>query len=242
MKDKEKLSMYVDITRITITLCWVALIAFWCLKLFGGNWFEIMVENENFIKFSELVQNSWLKYLVSFITISVGNYFMFGAISQNIVFKGKTLILVIVFITSIWAVSNFVPLSFLFLPFWYGYFVVILFGIIEQVGWKKLYGVLAIVLEFLFSTISMATRNINASILSDYLSSLILSIDVYLMIILYYLYTNLSKYKQGESEMLVLGYGWLGKAEAQEKGYNSFKRFWHNVGYALSFKWAKKTK
>ena len=86
MKDKERLSMYVDITRITITLCWIALIAFWCLKLFGGNWFEIMVENENFIKFSDFVQNSWLKYIVSFITIFFGNYFMFGAISQNIVF------------------------------------------------------------------------------------------------------------------------------------------------------------
>lgn len=42
--------------------------------------------------------------------------------------------------------------------------------------------------------------------------------------------------------MILVGYGWLGKAEAQEKGYSSWKRFWHNVGYGLSFKWAKKTK
>ena len=242
MKDKEKLSMCVDITRITIILCWIALIAFWCLKLFGGNWFEIMVGNENFIKFSDLVQNSWLKYVVSFITIFLGNYFMFGAISQQIVFKGKSLCIVIILITSIWAVSNFVPLSFIFLPFWYGYFVLIVFGIISQVGWKKIYGLIAIVLEFSFSTISMMTRNTNETILSDYLASLILSIDVYLMIILYYSYTNLLKIKQGEQNMLVLGYGWLGKAEAQERGYNSFKRFCHNVRYALSFKWAKKTK
>ena len=242
MKDKERLSMYVDITRITITLCWIALIAFWCLKLFGGNWFEIMVENENFLKFSDLVQNTWLKHIASLFTVSIGNYFMLGAISQKIIFKGKTLILVIFSIVSIWFVSNFVPMSFIQLPFWYGYFVLIIFGIIQQKGWKRCFGLFAIILEFLFSTISLITRNIDLSVISNYLIGYVLSIDVYLMIILYCLYTNLIKIKEGENKMIVLGYGWLGKAEAQEKGYNSFKRFCHNVRYALSFKWAKKTK
>ena len=40
--------------------------------------------------------------------------------------------------------------------------------------------------------------------------------------------------------MFIIGTGLLSKEEAQEKGYSSWKRFWHNVGYALSFKWAKK--
>lgn len=39
---------------------------------------------------------------------------------------------------------------------------------------------------------------------------------------------------------LLLGWGWLGKSEAQEKGYGAWKRFWHNFGYAVSFKWARK--
>jgi hypothetical protein len=38
------------------------------------------------------------------------------------------------------------------------------------------------------------------------------------------------------------GGGWLGKKEAQVSGYNAFKRFWHNVGYVVSFKWARKKK
>jgi hypothetical protein len=42
--------------------------------------------------------------------------------------------------------------------------------------------------------------------------------------------------------MLLMGYGWLGKAEAQARGYSNFKRFCHNVGYICSFKWARKTK
>lgn len=37
-----------------------------------------------------------------------------------------------------------------------------------------------------------------------------------------------------------IGYGWLSKPDAQAKGYNSLKRFWHNVGYVVTFKWLKK--
>lgn len=41
---------------------------------------------------------------------------------------------------------------------------------------------------------------------------------------------------------IILGAGWLGRADAQAKGYNSWKRFWHNLWYVVSFKWAKKAK
>lgn len=40
--------------------------------------------------------------------------------------------------------------------------------------------------------------------------------------------------------MLITGRGWLGKEEAQEKGYNSFKRFCHNFWSVVTFQWAKK--
>jgi hypothetical protein len=239
VKDKEKLSMYVDITRITITLCWVALIAFWCLKLFGGNWFEIMVENENFIKFSELVQNTWLKYLVSLFTIGIAKYFTYGAISQKFVFKGKSLVLVLVGIISTWAIANFIPFEFASFSSWFGYIFYILFAVIYQKGWKRIYGILAIIFEFAFSTISLLVRNIPLYVLDNYLMILVLIIDVNIMIILYYLYSNLIKLEE-ENSMLLLGTGWLSKESAQQNGYNAWKRFWHNVGYALSFKWAKK--
>ena len=40
--------------------------------------------------------------------------------------------------------------------------------------------------------------------------------------------------------MIIWGSGWLGKEEAQRKGYNAWKRFWHNAGYVVTFKWARK--
>ena len=39
---------------------------------------------------------------------------------------------------------------------------------------------------------------------------------------------------------IVLGFGLLSKEEAQARGYSAWKRFWHNVGYGLSFRWAKR--
>ena len=194
MKDKERLSMYVDITRITITLCWIALIAFWCLKLFGGNWFEIMVENENFIKFSDLVQNTWLKYLVSLFTIGLSNYFFIGAIIQRFKFNGKYLLTYILSVITMWVVANFVTVEFIKMT--YGYFLLIAIGIIFQDGWKKLFGGLTVILEFVFTTISLLTRNISLIVMSDYLTTFILLIDFYIMCSLYFLYSNLIKLKK----------------------------------------------
>ena len=39
---------------------------------------------------------------------------------------------------------------------------------------------------------------------------------------------------------ILWGHGWMSKSDAQQKGYNTWKQFWHNVGYAVSFKWLKK--
>lgn len=193
--DNEKIKVYADITRLTIVICWVTLLCFWVIKLFGGNFFEIAVNNENFIKFSELVETNWLKYLVSFFTIAVAKYLTFGAICQKFVFKGKQLIFVIFGIVSIWAVSNFVPLGKLQFPAWYAYVVFIAAGIIYQKGWKKTFGVLAILFETAFTVISFLIRNVPVVVASNYLMGFILSIDLYIMYFLYFLYSNLIKTK-----------------------------------------------
>lgn len=238
MKDKERLSMYVDITRITITLCWIALIAFWCLKLFGGNWFEIMVQNENFIKFCKFAEKSWLKDLINLFTIIVTNYFLFGAISQKFYFPIKKTFIIIGLLVSMWAI-RFLP-NILGLHFWYGYLVIILYGIFVQKGYKKWFGVLGVLINFVFTTISIFVRNLPLELTTNFLIGNILLIDMYIMYVLYYLYFNLIRLEKENNMAYFIGYGWLSKESAQIKGYNSWRRFWHNFGYALSFKWAKK--
>jgi hypothetical protein len=193
--DKDRLQMYISVTKITIVLCWLSLFSFWAIKIFGGNWFEIIVENENFIKFSDKVQNTWLKYLVSFITIFVSYYLMFGAVAQNIRLKGSKLVFYILSALLTWVTVNFVNI-FLFEMF-SGYVLIFIFGFVYQDKFKKMFGVLAIILDFLFSTISMLVRSIELSMITDYLILLIGCIDFYIMYGLYFLYANLSNLKKG---------------------------------------------
>lgn len=200
MQDKfigtAKLKTYIQITRITIVICWISLLAFWAIKLFGGNFFEIIVENDNFVKFSEKVETTWLKYLVSFITVSVANYLIIGAICQKFYFKGKQAVVVGLAIFSIWVVSNFVSLSFFNFPSWYAYLIFAILGIVYQKKRKKLFGVLPIILEPCFSIISFSIRGIPIIVANNYLIAYVLSIDIYIMFSLYYLYSNLKNLKK----------------------------------------------
>lgn len=186
--------MYISVTRITIVICWLSLISFWVIKIFGGNWFEIMVENENFIEFSNIVQNTWVKYLLSLITMSISYYLMFSAVVQKIVIKGVYLYTVIICIISNWAITNFVQIP--FLQTVYGYILIIICGFVFQYKWKKLLGLVAVALDFVFVLVSMITRNISLGFVTDYLTIMILMIDVYIMYLLYALYSNLIKYKK----------------------------------------------
>lgn len=189
-----KIKTYIKITRITIVICWISLFAFWAIKLFGGNFFEIAVKNENFVRFSEIVQNTWVKYLISFITIALSNYMTLGAVCQKLYFRGKQLIVVCFSIISMWIVANFIEID--FLKMWYGYFIIFVIGAVYQIKWKKLYGLLAIFFDLAFTIISMSIRNIELIVSTNYLIMFISLIDMYIMTALYYLYSNLIKMKK----------------------------------------------
>ena len=89
------------------------------------------------------------------------------------------------------------PSSFYNMPFWYGYLFIIIFAAVYQKGWRKLSSFISIALEIGFSTISMLIRNIRLAMIDDYLLLFILSIDVFIMYILYYLHANLYRMKKG---------------------------------------------
>ena len=192
--NKDRLQMYVSVTKITIVLCWLSLFAFWAIKIFGGNWFEIMVENENFIKFCEYAENSWIKHFINICTISIFVFLMFGAVSQQFYFKGRHLAIIILFIVLIWGI-RFIP-NYFSIHFWFGYFAVISYGILVQKGKKKLFGFLAMILDFAFSAISFLTRNLPIELANNFLIGNILLIDMYIMYFLYYMHLNLIRLKK----------------------------------------------
>ena len=192
--NKDRLQMYISVTRIAIVLCWLSLFSFWALKIFGGNFFEIMVENENFIRFCQYAENSWIRHLINFVTISIVNIFMYGAVRQKFFFNRFELLAFIVITISIWAI-RFAP-NFLFIHLWFSYSIIIIYGIITNKGKAKFNGIICCALDFLFSTISMLVRNIPIKICDNFIVGNILLIDMYIMYSLYYLYSNLSRIKK----------------------------------------------
>ena len=240
MINKDRLQMYVSLTKITIVLCWLSLFSFWAIKLFGGNWFEIMVENENFVKFSKTVETTWLRYVSIFITTAISNHLTFCAIAERFALKGKQLAFLITSDIAIWFVVSFVNIE--LLKMYFAYILIVSFSLIYQKGWKKIYGFMAIVFETIFTLISMLTRNIPIELVYSFFIGAILSIDFYLMYAIYYLYLNLNRLNKENNMAFIVGRGWLGKEDAQAKGYSAWNRFWHNFGYVVTFKWARKAK
>lgn len=185
-----------DLIKIVLVCCWASLILFLIMKLFFGQVFLATTDNANFIFLSDKIENTWLRYLVSFFTIGVLNYFSMCAIAQKWYFKGKQQLLVLGLIFSIWAVSNFVPMWVAFMPFWYGMFVLVVFGLFINKGWKRSMGVTAIALQLAFTTLSIVIRAESLYAINSYLLAYILALDTMLMLIMYYLYANLFDKKE----------------------------------------------
>ena len=72
----EKLDKERYLKRVII-VCWIALAISFGIKLFGGNLFEIMCNDENFIKVCEYADNHfWAFYIISASYCYVSLYFL----------------------------------------------------------------------------------------------------------------------------------------------------------------------
>ena len=192
----EKLDKERYLKRVII-VCWIALAICFGIKLFGGNLFEIMCENENFIKVCEYADNHFCAfYIISASYCYVSLYFLELAMigkwkyskSELIIFTATILIGVIV-------KSQNIVLSLLY-DVWQGVLMPIVFTRKDKKRfWFVLLGNALLVV---FQLISMFIKNIHVGLITQNgtLCSAIFSIDVLLMIVLYYLYSNIKKERE----------------------------------------------
>lgn len=192
----EKLDKERYLKRVII-VCWIALAICFGIKLFGGNLFEIMCNDENFIKVCEYADNNfWAFYIISASYCYVSLYFLELAMigkwkyskSELIIFTATILIGVIV-------KSQNIVLSLLY-DVWQGVLMPIVFTRKDKKRfWFVLLGNALLVV---FQLISMFIKNIHVGLITQNgtLCSAIFSIDVLLMIVLYYLYSNIKKERE----------------------------------------------
>lgn len=194
----EKLDKQKYLKRVII-VCWIALGICFAIKLFGGNLFEIMCENENFIKVCEYADNNaWAYYLINGINSFVLSYFYVLAMCQKIKYtKAEFIILLFSVVLSICIKANSQVLGFVF-DIWQAVIMPCVFTIkTPRKHWNVIIGNILVVI---FQLVSMFVKNIGIKVLTgeSVLTTIIFSIDVFLMVILYYLYANVKgKNKNG---------------------------------------------
>ena len=173
--------------RVLITSCW-ALLAICCMtKLFGANIFIAVVEEGNFKLACEFINNNIiLRGICNILMNIIGSSFYYMAVLKDKKPRLKWLIPLIAYAV----------IKQIFRENYSGIFFIL--DIIMMIGfpiflntkvWKT--AILGFVITFIFQLLSMLLKLDNFVMFDEnFLIGAILSIDYYIMLILYYLYSN----------------------------------------------------
>lgn len=184
--------------RRVIIACWIALVVCLVIKLFGANLFEIVCKNDTFNTVCTYADNHlWANYLISAVYCFVSLYFFTLAILQERRYKAWQLSIVIITVLVGTAVKIWNTTAGLVFDIWQGIFMPMVFlGKRWRSYWKI---IVANVLLVVFQLISMVAKNIDIEILGEsLLIDIIFSIDVLIMLALYFAYSNVIKIKREE--------------------------------------------
>lgn len=177
-----------------IIVSWIGLAICFVIKLFGGNFFEIVCTNETFIKICNYAdKNLWLNYTISVIYCFISLYFFTLAILQKTKYKLWELFLIIITSFIGTAIKVFWTANAgLIFDMWQ--FIIMPIVFLKKDFKKYINIVIANVLLVAFQVVSLYIKNIDFGILGDsILTGTIFSIDVLLMILLYFAYSNILK-------------------------------------------------
>lgn len=192
----EKLDKERYLKRVII-VCWIALAICFGIKLFGGNLFEIMCENENFIKVCEYADNHWWAYyLISSIYCLINVYFFTLSIMQKTKYNNWQIIVVVITVLSCNLLKSMGTIIGLIADVWQVILMPFVFVIKEKKKYKNI--LIANILLVAFQFLSLIAKNVGLIVMSNdgALVAAIYSIDVLLMVLLYFGYSNIIKRKE----------------------------------------------
>ena len=197
MKTKNKITEenYQEIVlKRSIIICWVLLAICLVIKLFGGNFFSIVCENENFVKFCEFVDSCFIRHILHFIMFMFSSYLLIFIVKPVFKLKSKSNLFSFIYLIVVWSFKKCIEFNIIVLPIFLIDILdfVLLFGVLfinSKSLWKS---VIAVVLLFVFTLISTIVKNIGYGqvITESYLVDLIFMIDYYIMLVLTAFYSQ----------------------------------------------------
>ena len=175
--------------RVLIITCWILLLLCCIAKLFGANWFIAHTDNQAFIDFCNYVDKTyWLSFIIRATTnvLSCGIYYM--AVMKESKFSLSSLLWIVPLL--VYAVLKNIFNSMLTLFMVLDFCMMILLPIIIKRNKKTiLWSIVGCALVTLFQLISMWLKLNNYTRFDNsVLVGLILSVDYYIMIVLFWLY------------------------------------------------------
>ena len=180
--------------RRVIIISWISLALCFVVKIFGGNFFEIMCESPNYKALCEYADTHfWLKYFIAVVSSMICQCLYELAILEEYKLKTHQLVITIVSV----CISVFVKYLSQFWGFLFDiwtFFALPLIFLGKKTRKQWWHVPIAYALSFLFQLISLLAKNISIGIIDEStFISLIYMIDLYIMCFLYYLYRNYKK-------------------------------------------------
>lgn len=182
--------MMKDKYKVLIISCWSLLLVCFAINLFGANLFDIVCENKKFIKLCNYIDNSmfWKISINCVIALILDSLTLLAIMKYKMYSKTLGLIVIpMIILSSIF--YWYLPILKTILEIIF----MIVIPLIYKVNWKRIG--LGMILIILFQQISLFTKNIGGIFLdsNNTLISFIMYIDVFIMLMLYYLYANKEK-------------------------------------------------
>lgn len=170
--------------KTLIISCWVVLLCCFVVKLLGGNFFEIVCKNERFVKFCNFCNVGIPYAIIALITYTFSTSLYLMAVCK---YKKPKLWLVVSVI--IMDIIKLLFLNYAIVTSILEFLFLLLYPIIiNKKLWKR--SIIGYLLIFAFQLISLLAKNIGVKIMNnDLITQLIFSIDYYIMLILYWLYS-----------------------------------------------------
>lgn len=189
LKDKF-LKFYSSPYGMLIVVSWAVLLLCLIIKLFGGNWFELWWENDNFISFCNYVETkTWLKMVIACLIYLGSGYFIISVfINRKMNLKLMAIFYPIMIIKSVVGWYN-TTIAFIL-------DLIILLGLTTYFNKNIKRNLICYVLLFLLQLVSILIRNVSIDFNTNSLiQTYLIQVDYYLMILLFYLYTFKRKEK-----------------------------------------------
>ena len=190
--------------RRVIVISWISLVLCFFIKIFGGNFFEIMCESNNYKALCEFIdRHIWFDCITATLSSFICQSLYLLSIIQEYKFKKWQFIVNLITVILSTLTKIFIPKI--------GFIGDILLLFIVPVvflgkNYKKYWHIIvAFILTLSFQLISLFTKSIAIKVIDeDTFISLIYMIDIYFMCFLYYLYRNFEKEKQNMGKYWVL--------------------------------------